>query len=465
MRTIVRIAGIVALLLGQQVLAPMTGSAQIDPCNPIPIPGLCEQPVPSPSPSPLPSPGDVIPGGGGDGGGGGGGGGIIGGGGGGGGGGGQVSQGGPAEPQPPAQPPTPTGPFAVSSPNNTQALVDLLGQLGRFGIPMQDALLRVVGPFPVAGLAYWNDDWHACRDGCTRFHEGLDIFAQSGTPLVSVADGFVSQKLVGELSGTSIEITDEQGVQYFYAHLSAWAEPIQVGDSVDVGQVIAYVGNTGNAITTPPHLHLEVQPGGIPVPPKPFVDRWLEVAMAKAQALVARYTGKPVPEGSAFRLTRLFDLTGGSDGLEAGAQRLLALAGIQPSVTSLAMARRLLGQMAWEIDWAGQADAELAALAQQYSGLLGAQDLSLASPWSPLGVAQLPTELDLGGILQAFPGELPAAVGEVPGGLPGAVPGSVPGASPIPQPSVPPTTPPTVQPSLPASSGGGLGGLLDGERD
>jgi len=113
--------------------------------------------------------------------------------------------------------------------------------------------------------------------------------------------------------------------------------------------------------------------------------------------------------------------------------------------------------MAWEIDWAGQADAELAALAQQYSGLLGAQDLSLASPWAPLGVAQLPTELDLGGILQAFPGEFPAAVGEVPGGLPGAVAG----ASPGPQPSVPPT----VQPSLPASPGGGLGGLFDGERD
>ncbi|MGH2656145.1 MAG: M23 family metallopeptidase [Actinomycetota bacterium] len=464
MRTVVRIAGFVALLLGQQVLAPMTGSAQIDPCNPIPIPGLCEQPVPSPSPSPVPDPGGIVPGGGG-GGGGGGAGGIIGGGG-GGGGGGQGPQGEPAEPQPPLQPPTPTGPFAVSSPNNTQELVDLLAQLDRFGIPLEDGLLRVVGPFPVAGLAYWNDDWHACRDGCTRFHEGLDIFALSGTPLVSIADGFVSQKLVGDLSGTSIEITDDQGVQYFYAHLSAWAEPIQVGDRVDVGQVIGYVGNTGNAITTPPHLHLEVQPGGIPVPPKPFVDRWLEVAVAKAQALVARYTGERVPAGSDFRLTRLFDLTGGADGLEASAQRLLALAGIQPSVTSLAMARRLLGQMAWEIDWAGQADAELAALAQQYGGLLGAQDLSLASPWAPLGVAQLPTELDLGGFLQAFPGEFPVPVGEVPGGLPGAVPGAAPEASPSPQPNAPPTSQPSLPPSPPGGGlGGGLGGLFDGERD
>ena len=459
MRTVVRIAGIVALLVGQQVLAPMTGSAQIDPCNPIPIPGLCEQPTPSPSPSPgpLPDPGGFVPGGGG-----GGGGGIIGGGG-GGGGGGQGSQGGPAEPQPPIQPPTPTGPFAVSSPNNTQALVEALGRLDRFGITLEDALLRVVGPFPVAGLAYWNDDWHACRDGCTRFHEGLDIFAQSGTPLVSIADGFVSQKLVGDLSGTSIEITDDQGVQYFYAHLSAWAEPIQLGDRVDVGQVIGYMGNTGNAITTPPHLHLEVQPGGIPVPPKPFVDRWLEVAMAKAQALVARYTGEPIPAGSDFRLTRLFDLTGGADGLEASAQRLLALAGIQPSVTSLAMARRLLGQMAWEIDWAGQADAELAALAQRYGGLLGSQDLSLASPWAPLGVSSLSGgDLDVAGLLESVAGGLPAMVGALPGSLPEGTPPE----PPSPQPSAPPTSQPSLPPVPPGGGlGGGLGGLFDGERD
>jgi murein DD-endopeptidase MepM/ murein hydrolase activator NlpD len=457
MRTVARIAGIAALLIGQQVLAPMTGSAQVDPCNPIPIPGLCEQPVPSPSPSPPPDPG-ILPGGGGGGGGGGvGGGGIIGGSGSGGQGGSQ-GPGAPAEPLPPVQPPTPTGPFAVSSPNNSQALVELLGQLDRFGIPLQDALLRVVGPFPVAGLAYWNDDWHACRDGCSRFHQGLDIFAQAGTPLVAIADGFVSQKLVGELSGTSVEITDDQGVQYFYAHLSAWAEPIQVGDRVEVGQVVGYVGNTGNAISTAPHLHLEVQPGGIPVPPKPYVDGWLEVAVAKAQALVARYTGEPLPAGSDFRVTRLFDLTGGQDGLEAGAQRLLALAGIQPSVTSLAMARRVLGQMSWEIDWAGQADAELAALAQQYTSLLGANDLSVASPWAPLGVATLPGDLDLAGLLQV-PGVLSAPVE----GLSGATLG----ASPSPQPTVPPTSRPTPQPSLPASGGGsgGLPDVFDGERD
>jgi hypothetical protein len=204
---------------------------------------------------------------------------------------------------------------------------------------------------------------------------------------VATADGVVSQKLVGELSGTSIEIQDDNGIQYFYAHLAGWAEPINVGDSVQVGQVLGYVGNTGNAISTPPHLHLEIQPGGVPVPPKPFVDRWLRIAELRAEQLIAQTTGQPLAEGSNFRLTRLFDLAGGAEILEAGAQRLVALAGIQPSVSSLELAERVLGQMAFEIDWAGQADGELVRLARRYASLAGGQDLSGASPWAPLGTS------------------------------------------------------------------------------
>jgi murein DD-endopeptidase MepM/ murein hydrolase activator NlpD len=386
MRALVRITALTGLLAVLQALNPLAGSAQIDPCNPIPIPGLCDQ-----SPSPVSDPGDVPPGGGGGGGGGGGTGdfpGFTGGG----GGGGQGGLGGPTGEDPaaaPEPPPAAPGPFRVTSPNNTQQLVDTLKPLEQHGLTLEEALLRVVGPFPVAGLASWTDDWHACRDGCTRFHEGLDIFAAHGTPLVATADGVVTQKLVGTLSGTSLEIEDANGVQYFYAHLSAWAEPIEVGDSVQVGQVIGYVGNTGNAISTPPHLHLEIQPGGIPVPPKPFVDRWVQIAELEAQQLVARTTGEPLAPGvqatANYRLTRLFDLAGSGEIIEVGAQRLLALTGIQPSVSSLEMAERVVGQMAFEIDWTGQADARLIALARRYASLVGSQDLSGASPWAPLG--------------------------------------------------------------------------------
>jgi hypothetical protein len=270
---------------------------------------------------------------------------------------------------------------------------------------LRDCLLGSVGPFPVAGLSYWTDDWHACRDGCTRLHEGLDMFARSGTPLVAIADGFISQKLVGDLSGISVEITDSGGVQYFYAHLSAWAPGIKVGDRVHAGQVVGYVGNTGNAIYTPPHLHLEVQPGGVPVPPKPYVDRWVELAERGAAELVAELAGKPVEEirqgvateTSTFRLIRSFDLAGGAVPTDLQVQRLLALTGIQPSVSSIELARNMLGQMSWEIDWSGRADQQLAQLAQEYRRLSGEVDLSRATPLAPFGASQLPVTEGLTG--------------------------------------------------------------------
>jgi murein DD-endopeptidase MepM/ murein hydrolase activator NlpD len=375
-----RLSALAAIIAAHQLLAPLSGLAQVDPCHPVPIPDLCEVIDPSPSPNPSPSPknkgerppkgeqtskddqedeGDQKPG--------------------------NKKPGKGKKDKLEEGAKTPRGSLVVSSPNNSAALIDILSPLARYGVHLHEALQRVVGPFPVAGLAYWTDDWGACRDGCSRSHEGLDIFGKEGTPLVATADGVVTQKLVGETSGISVEIQDAQGVQYFYAHMSAWAEPINVGDQVHVGQVLGYLGHTGNAIYTPPHLHLEVQPGGTPVPPKPFVDRWVKLAELEAQALALRVMGAEPPEASDFRLTRLFDLAGGAEILEPGAERFLALAGIQPTVSSLEMARRLLGQMSWEIDWAGQTDAQLEALAQQATALTSIQDLSGATPWAPFG--------------------------------------------------------------------------------
>lgn len=372
-----------AIVVANLVLAPLSGSAQVDPCHPVPIPDLCDVIGPSPSPNPSPSPkngkgerpskgeeptkeeqGDNTKDRGN-----------------------KKNQGGKGKKEEGAK--TPRGSLVISSPNNSARLIEILSPLARYGTHLHEALLRVVGPFPVAGLSYWTDDWGACRDGCSRSHEGLDIFGKEGTPLVATADGVVTQKLVGETSGISVEIQDAQGIQYFYAHLSAWAEPIEVGDQVHVGQVLGYLGHTGNAMYTPPHLHLEVQPGGTPVPPKPFVDRWVKLAELEAEALALRVMGAEPPEASDFRLTRLFDLAGGAEILEPGDERFLALAGIQPTVSSLEMARRLLGQMSWEIDWAGQTDAQLEALALQATALSATQDLSGATPWAPFGTTPL----------------------------------------------------------------------------
>jgi murein DD-endopeptidase MepM/ murein hydrolase activator NlpD len=272
----------------------------------------------------------------------------------------------------------------MSGPKNTLRLMSILSVLPRYGMPLDRAVLRVVGPFPVAGLAWWTDDWHACRDGCRRLHKGLDIFAPHGTPLVAAATGVVTQKAVGGLSGIGVEIKDARGIEYFYAHLSRWADGLREGMRVRQGQVIGYLGNTGNARTTAPHLHFEFQPGGVPRQPKPHVDRWLEMAEQRSIDLVERITGKPFSKvaitASDFRTTRLLDLAGDLGSGAFASEQMFLLAGLQPSLPSLPVARRTVGQMAWEIDWGERAEAQLVALAGEYEQLLAEQQLAVGLP-------------------------------------------------------------------------------------
>jgi peptidase M23-like protein len=189
--------------------------------------------------------------------------------------------------------------------HSTARLMAILAALSSDGNPRLEDVLSVVGPFPVAGLSWWQNDWHAYR--CCPYphiHQGLDMFAPIGTPVVAAADGFISQKVDGPISGQAVEITDSAATQYFYAHLSGFAPGISLGTRVRVGQVVGYVGNTGNASHTSPHLHFEVQPNGIPVPPMPFVDTWLIGSEQRALTLVQQRTGRvfALPDAATIRL-------------------------------------------------------------------------------------------------------------------------------------------------------------------
>ncbi len=95
-------------------------------------------------------------------------------------------------------------------------------------------------------------------------HTGLDFAAPSGTPVMSVTNGTVTSVEYAGSYGNQVIVTTEDGEELWYCHLSAFA--VSVGDVVRAGEVIAYVGSTGNS--TGPHLHLEVRPGaGDPVDP------------------------------------------------------------------------------------------------------------------------------------------------------------------------------------------------------
>jgi murein DD-endopeptidase MepM/ murein hydrolase activator NlpD len=111
--------------------------------------------------------------------------------------------------------------------------------------------------FPVAaeGRPTFSDDWHKPRSG-GRLHQGNDIFAPEGTPVLAVDDGHVFFGS-SSLGGLLARLKADDGATYLYIHLSAFD-----GDErrVQVGEVIGYVGHTGNAAGTPDHVHFEVHP-------------------------------------------------------------------------------------------------------------------------------------------------------------------------------------------------------------
>lgn len=119
---------------------------------------------------------------------------------------------------------------------------------------------------PVQGTSAYGDTWGAPRSGGRR-HQGTDMLAPTGTPLQAVIGGMVAHRS-NTLGGITVSLLGDNGNRYYYAHLSAYEG---VPGRVEQGQVIGYVGDTGNA-TGVPHLHFEIRPGGgVPVNPYPSV--------------------------------------------------------------------------------------------------------------------------------------------------------------------------------------------------
>jgi len=114
---------------------------------------------------------------------------------------------------------------------------------------------------PIAGSTWFFDTWGAPRSG-GRTHKGTDMFSPRGTPLVAVGDGVVRKSYDG-LGGYIVWLYADHGVNYFYAHLDTYASGLREGQRVSRGQVIGYVGDTGNPPPGAYHLHFGIYPGGI----------------------------------------------------------------------------------------------------------------------------------------------------------------------------------------------------------
>ena len=130
------------------------------------------------------------------------------------------------------------------------------------------------------------DSWHAVRPG-GRLHEGIDIFAPHGTPVRSTTEGVVARIGRNRLGGMVISIIGPGGQRHYYAHLSRFAD-LRRGQRIAAGTVIGYVGNTGNARGTPPHLHYGIYVGRGAINPFPLLQ--------KPAALAVREPSRPCLE-------------------------------------------------------------------------------------------------------------------------------------------------------------------------
>lgn len=138
-------------------------------------------------------------------------------------------------------------------------LVDLRTAIALGVVEQPSVQLKV---FPVQGLCSFSNTWHAPRPG-GRVHLGVDIIAKEGNLLYAVTDGVISKvydAAVDVRAGNGVRLLAADGTYFFYGHMKHLAEGIALGSTVKAGQVLGYVGKTGD--TNTPHLHFEIHPGG-----------------------------------------------------------------------------------------------------------------------------------------------------------------------------------------------------------
>jgi murein DD-endopeptidase MepM/ murein hydrolase activator NlpD len=126
-------------------------------------------------------------------------------------------------------------------------------------------------PVPVAGVKPRGlaDTWGGAR-GAGRHHEGIDIFAKRGTPVLSSTEGVVMRVGTNRLGGQVVWVLGPGGQRHYYAHLERYGD-VHAGMRVAPGKVLGYVGTSGNAAGTPPHLHYGIYAAAGALNPYPFL--------------------------------------------------------------------------------------------------------------------------------------------------------------------------------------------------
>jgi hypothetical protein len=194
---------------------------------------------------------------------------------------------------------------------DTRKLVAVAAQLRGLGESAAEVNRRVFPPFIIAGPASWVDTWHAPRygpaPGQIRQHEGQDVFCDYGDPVLSPDSGIVDFS-DGGLGGITTRVHLSDGSYWYMTHLSDLnTEQFSIGDHVSPGDVLGYCGNSGNAATTPPHVHFGwYQPNGeAKNPMRPLID-WLHTAERRVLGVVSKKTAAKAKKQPIFTAARRF---------------------------------------------------------------------------------------------------------------------------------------------------------------
>jgi murein DD-endopeptidase MepM/ murein hydrolase activator NlpD len=243
-----------------------------------------------------------------------------------------------------ATPPSPpTSPPGATPKNKTKGKGPKIGPAPNpLGLPPASTPLKVTPPlhtpggnvFPVYGPSSYIDTYGALRgDVSGGWHHGDDIFAPLGAPVLAVASGTVFSVGWNEVGGNRLWLRDGAGNDYYYAHLSAYTPLTRNGAIVNAGDVLGFVGNTGDAQGTPYHLHFEIHPVGLlgmgydgAVDPTRYLNRWRHVqnvSFAGGIAWAPAASSTQAPKSGAV-LIYAADISS-ANGLEPGSlQRTLA---------------------------------------------------------------------------------------------------------------------------------------------
>jgi murein DD-endopeptidase MepM/ murein hydrolase activator NlpD len=229
---------------------------------------------------------------------------------------------------------------------STDRLVAAAARLRALGLPAEKVVAQVFAPFIIGGEAAWTDTWGAPRYGpgpLVRTHEGQDVFCRYGDPILAPEAGTVSYS-DGGLGGITARVHASSTDYWYLTHLSATnAVEIPAGSAVEPGDIVGFCGNSGNAATTPPHVHFGHYVDGVAVNPMRDLVRWVREAERRVLGIVVKEQKRVVRTSDARTTERLFGDAFAPDlaEIDISGESLLA-SGSSPATGAFAVAETAL---------------------------------------------------------------------------------------------------------------------------